>query len=473
MVNRRRHPAWPICVWPAIVVSSRSVDGGIDGGHRMERAEPVRLLRVLGVAFGIAAVIGGTIGQGILRSPGLVASGVPDATAIMALWAVVGGFCAIDAMSTVELAASIRKTGGPYTFARRAFGPFVGLTVGLTDWVSNIGAIAYVAVVLGEYLHRMGIAVEVPIGGLAAGLPLALGAIQLAGTKVSGRSQELGSVVKTALFAVLIATLLFSPRGSPVLHPVPPAGITALGLVTALRAVTGTYNGWNGAAYFGEETVNPARTIARATFMGIALVTGLYLLTNFAFLRMLSPAQMVGDNLVAASAMAQMFGARADFYVTSISTISLITVANMTIMMFTRVLFAIARDRQVPVLSGVAANGTPRAALIVTEGAGAMLASIGAFEVLLAFSTALYAAMLLSVNLAAVVLRRREPDLARPYRMPFFPLPALIAAAGTAALLTAFTFDDPSAAAARFGLMLAMTALVQLAVRAGGRTVSV
>lgn len=439
----------------------------------MAYAADGQLRRVLGVVFGVAAVIGGTIGQGILRSPGLVASGVPDATAIMVLWAVVGGFCAIDAMSTIELAASIRKTGGPYTFASRAFGAFAGLTVGLTDWVSNVAAIAYVSVVLGEYLHRMGIATAVPIGALAAGLPLALGAIQLAGTKVSGRSQELGSVVKTALFAALIATLLFSPRGSPVLHPAPPAAFTVLGLVTALRAVTGTYNGWNGAAYFGEETVDPGRAIKRATFTGIALVTGIYLLTNIAFLRVLSPTQMAGDNLVAAGAMATVFGPRADFYVTAISTISLITVANMIIMMFTRVLFAIARDRDVPVLSVVAPNGTPRAALIVTAGVGAMLASIGAFDVLLALSTALYAAMLLSVNVAAIVLRRREPSLARPYRMPLFPIPALIAAVGNAALLTAFTLDDPGAAAAGFGLMLGMTALVQLAVRAAGKTVSV
>lgn len=445
-----------------------SLSGRNDRGAIVEQSG-TQLRRILGVAFGVAAVIGGTIGQGILRSPGQVAAGIPDATAIMTIWIVVGAFCAIDAMSTIELAASIRKTGGPYTFAGRAFGPFVGLTVGLTDWVSNVAAIAYVSVVLGEYLHRMGIAVAIPIGVLAAGLPLALGAIQLAGTKVSGRSQELGSVVKTALFVALIATLLFSPRGSPVPHPALPAGFTVLGVVTALRAVTGTYNGWNGAAYFGEETVNPARTMTRATFTGIALVTGLYLLTNLAFLRVLSPAQMAGDNLVAASAMAKVFGARADFYVTAISTISLITVANMTIMMFTRVLFAIARDRQVPALSTVAASGTPRAALIVTAGAGAMLACIGAFDVLLALSTALYSAMLLSVNLAAIVLRRREPDLERPYRMPFFPLPALIAATGNAALLTAFTLDDPRAAAAGIGLMLAMTALIQLAVRTAGR----
>lgn len=436
----------------------------------MERAEPSRLLRVLGVAFGVAAVIGGTIGQGILRSPGLVAAGVPDAALMMGMWIAVGAFCAIDAMSTVELAASIRRTGGPYTFAERAFGPFAGVAIGLTDWVSNVGAIAYVSVVLGEYLHRMGIATAVPLGALAAAVPLALGAIQLAGTKVSGRSLELGSVVKTTVFVALIAVLLFGPRGAPVLHPPLPAAVTLFGVIAALRAVVGTYNGWNGAAYLCEETVDPRKSITRATFIGIALVTGIYVLTNLAYLRLLSPAEMAGDTLVAASAMAKVFGPRADFYVTAIATVALVTLVHMIVMIFTRVLFAIARDRQVPVLSGVVANGTPRAALIATAATGAALAGVGAFDALLALSTSLYAAMLVSVNLAAIVLRRREPELERPYRMPFFPLPALFALLVNTALLVAFVVDDPRSAAAGFALMLAMTALVQLSVRATGRT---
>lgn len=432
-------------------------------------SERNHLLRVLGVAFGIAAVVGGTIGQGILRSPGVVAAGVPDATAMMVLWVAVGAFCAIDAMSTVELAASIRRTGGPYTFAECAFGPFAGLTVGLTDWVSNVAAAAYVSVVLGEYLHRMGILTGVPVGVLAAGLPLALAAIQLAGTRVSAGSQELGSVVKTGLFAVLIAVLLFSPRGAALVHPPMPATVTLVGMIAALRAVVGTYNGWNGAAYFCEEIVDPRRQIARATFIGIALVTGIYALTNLAFLRVLTPAEMAGDGLVAASAVAKVLGPRADFYVTAISTISLVTVVNLIVMMFTRVLFGIARDRDVPVLSGVAANGTPRAALIATAAASVLLATVGAFDVLLALSTALYAAMLASVNLAAIVLRRREPDLERPYRMPLFPLPAVLALAVNTGLLIAFVLDDPKSAGAGFALMLALAALVQWSIRAAGK----
>ena len=423
------------------------------------------LLRVLGVAFGVAAVIGGTIGQGVLRSPGLVATGFPDARAIIALWIGIGIFSAIDAMSTVELACAIRRTGGPYSFAKRTFGPFAGLAVGLTDWLGNVSAIAFVSVVLGEYLHRMGIATGVSLGALAAALPLTLAAFQLVGTRVAGLSQEIGSVVKTLIFTALIAALLLSPRGAPVVHPPLSGAFTVLGMIAAIRVVVSSYNGWSNAAYFCEEVVDPRRTIARATFIGLAVVTLIYVLVNVALLQQMTPAEMAGDTLVAATAGAKIFGSNADVFITAISTISLVTVENMTLMTFARVLFAISSDRALPGLSRVAPNGTPRVALLATAAMAALLATIGVYDQLLALSAALYGGLSVGVNLAVIVLRRREPELERPYRMPFFPLPALIALTVNAALLVAYVVDDPQSSALGFAIMLALTVLVQITLR--------
>ncbi len=427
------------------------------------------LLRVFGVAFGIAAVVGGTIGQGILRSPGVVAAGVSDAAIMLMLWLVIGAVVAVDAMSTVELAASIRKTGGPYAFATRAFGRFTGLAVGLTDWLANVAAIAFVSVVCGEYLHRMGIATGVPLGLLAAGLPVLLGAIQLFGTRVAGRSQELGSAIKAVLLVALIAALLLAPRGAPVSSAGAPAAMTLLGLIGALRAIIGTYNGWNTAAYFCEEVVDPARSITRATFSGIALVTALYFLVNLALLNQMTPAEMAGDTLVAATAAARIVGPNADFYVTAISLVSLITITNMLIMQITRTLFAIARDADVPVLSATSPKGAPNAAMLAGVVLGAVFATVGVYNTLLALSTSLLVGVAVAVNLAAVVMRRWEPDLDRPYRMPLFPLPALFALVVNAALLVAFVYEDPVSAAAGAALMLVLSTLLFGAIRRSRR----
>ena len=430
--------------------------------------EPGHLLRVLGVTFGIAVVVGGVIGQGILRTPGVVAEGVQSPAWIIGLWAVCGLIAFVDSMSTVELAASIRQTGGPYTFARRAFGSLTGLAVGICDWLGNMGGIAFIAVVFGEYLHRLGILTAVSIGWLAFAAVVVVGCIQWLGTKVGGRSQEIGSAVKATLFGVLIIGLFFAPRGVPVATVVEPTTAVALtfaGVVMALRAISGTYYGWNGAAYFCEEVRDPGRSIAKATFSGIAVVTIIYVLANLAYLNVLTPAEMAGSNLVAADAAGRVFGEAAGPVVTAVSLISLVTILNAMVMVFPRVLFAMAREYQVPGLSSVAANGTPRLALIATVVTGGLLATIGVYETLLVFSTSLLAAMSMLVNAAAITLRVREPGLERPWKMPLYPLPALIALAINATLFVVFVIEDPITSAKAFGGLAVLIAVAWFVTR--------
>lgn len=417
----------------------------------MSDTDSSHLLRVLGIAFGVAVVVGGTIGQGILRTPGMVAQGVQSEPLMLTLWIVGGGIAMIDAMSTVELASSIRLAGGPYVFARRAFGSFAGLATGLTDWLGNIAGIAFISVVFAEFLHRLGIATPVPLGLLAAGLPLAVCGVQWFGTRVAGRSQEVGAAVKAVVFVVLIGALLLSPRGAPLASAGPAPALTAIGIIVAIRAIYGTYYGWNGLSYFCEEVKDPARSIARATFSGIAMITLVYVMVNIACLQVLTTGEMADATLVAADAAGRVFGPAGDTIVNIVSLISVVTIVNAMVMMFPRVLFAIARDADhLPMLSDVAQNGTPRTALLVTAGAAALLSLIGSYEILLSFSASLLAAMSLFVNLAAIVMRRREPALDRPYRMPLFPLPALFAMVVNAALLAAFAYEDPSTTAKAF-----------------------
>ena len=425
-----------------------------------------QLLRVLSTAFGIAVVVGGTIGQGIMRTPGIVAQGVPQVGLMLALWAAGGLVVLVDAMSSVELATSIRRSGGPFTFATRAFGPLAGLAVGLTDWLGNTAAIAYIGVVFAEYCHRLGLAREVPTGLLAASLPAATAVIHWFGTRVGGASQEIGSAVKALVYAVLILALLLVPGGSAA--PSAAAPVSAAGLIVAIRAIVGAYGGWNTAVYFAEEMTNPHRAIARATFSGILAIAAVYLLMNVAILRALTPAEMAGSNLVAADAAARVFGATpsiADRLVTMVSLVSVATLGNVMIMQFPRVLFAIARDAGAPLLSGVATNGTPRAALMATACVAALLATVGVYDLLLAFSLSLVTAMAVAVNVAAIVVRVREPGLERPYRMPLFPLPALAAIAVNMASLAAFIYEDARTASLAFLLLAVITSVVFLAAR--------
>jgi APA family basic amino acid/polyamine antiporter len=430
---------------------------------------PLPLLRVLGTAFGLAVVIGGTIGQGIMRTPGVVAGGVPVAGAILALWLAGGLFTLLDAMSSVELAASIRKSGGPYAFTTRAFGGPVGLAVGMTDWFANSASIAYIAVVFAEYCHRLGVATSLPNGLLGPLLPIAACAIQLLGTRIGGLSQQIGSAIKALAYGALILVLLaWAPATPPATAAAATTALTGAGIAAAMLAVTGAYGNWNSGVYFIEELKNPAQTIVRATFAGIAAIMLVYLLMNVALLRAMTPAELAGSNLVAADAAARVFGGAswwAGKGITIISLLSVITLANVVTMQFPRILFAIARDADVPLLSKVADNGAPRAAMLVTCGLAALLATIGIYEVLLNFALVLIATLNAFVNAAAILMRWREPALERPWRMPLFPLPALVALLGNGALALTFAIAAPKIAASAFSGLAVVTASLWLAIR--------
>jgi APA family basic amino acid/polyamine antiporter len=379
---------------------------------------------------------------------------------IVSLWIVGGVIVLIDAMYSVELAASIRLSGGPYVFARRAFGPFVGLAVGLTDWLGNTAAIAYIGVVFAEYLHRLGIAGGVPTGLLAALLPLVTGMIHMFGTRIGGASQEIESAVKALVYTVLILALLLFPRGTPVVPSPHAVAFTIVGVIASIRAVVGAYGGWNTAVYFSEELKDPRRAIVRATFSGIFAIMTVYVLMNLALLRALTPGEMAGSNLVAADAASRVFQSApvlANRLVTLVSLISVATLANVMVMQFPRVLYAIGRDAKVPVLSVVAPNGTPRAALLVTVCLAALLATVGIYDLLLSFSLSLVTAMSVCINAAAIAMRMKEPELHRPYLMPLFPAPAVFALTVNMMLLAAFVYEDPRTSVLAFLLLGTVT----------------
>jgi APA family basic amino acid/polyamine antiporter len=229
--------------------------------------------------------------------------------------------------------------------------------------------------------------------------------------------------------------------------------------------VFGTYYGWNSAAYFCEEVKDPKHSIVRATFIATAIVTLIYVLINLAFLHVLTPAEMASSNLVAADAAARVFGPAADTIVTGISLISLVTLVSTVMMIYARVIYAMARDLNIASLAKVSTNGSPQAGLALTVIASALLATVGIYDLLLAFSVALFAAMGVVVNFAVIAMRRSHPRMERPWKMPFYPLPAIFAGLINLALLVAFAIEDPVVTAQAFILLGALTLVVWMLTR--------
>lgn len=414
------------------------------------------------MGFGLAATIGGMVGQGILRTPGIVAGAVPDPTLNVALWVGVGLFCMVDACGTAELAASVPRAGGPYAFVSRAFGKSAGSTIGWADILNNVSSIAFVAIVSAEYLHRLGLAAAIPTAMVAVVILILFTGLNLVGTRSVGATQQIGSLLK-GLGLILLIGLIFSAPTPPIAelsagHP----ALSIAALVVAARAIKNTYDGWSAPAYFCEEVEAPGKNIPRSIFSGIVIVTALYALVNLALLHAMTPAQMAASNLPAADAIRASLGDEAEFAVSALSAISVLAIVNLYIMYGGRIAFAMARGHVLPrQLALTSASGSPRAALCFLATCAGLLTLSGTYEMLVALATTMGIIINSMVTLSALRLRRMEPALHRPFQTPFYPWPMVASLALNAALLSAMIWEDPIFS----GLGVAAIAAIAIAYR--------
>jgi APA family basic amino acid/polyamine antiporter len=385
------------------------------------------LLRLLGVLFGVAVAIGNTIGSGILKAPGEIASLLPTPALFLGVWALGGLYAFLSALSIAELGTLIPRAGGQYAFARRALGDYAGFVVGMSDWLSTCGSTAAAALVIGEYL-----AVLVPglhAAALAVGVTVLFAVLQILGVVVSGRVQEVTSLLKTLAFVLLVAACFAFGGGSAVPAPVaaPHGGSLAVALLLALQAVIFTYDGWTGVIYFSEEVKDPVRAVPRALCLGVVLIAAIYLMVNLALLHVAPLDAYAGSTLAVGVAAGKVFGAAGDPVIRWLMLISMIAAINAYHLMATRVLFGMARDglffrRATDVNRG----GTPVPALLVSAAVAVAFILSGTFEQVIAVLSFFFVANYSVSFISLFVLRRREPDADRPFRVPLYPvLPAL------------------------------------------------
>ncbi len=422
---------------------------------------PPQLLRVLGLVFGLSVVVGRMIGSGIMRAPGVVALGIRSEPLILLAWLVGGVVTMLAAMPVVEAGASVPRAGGAYAIAARAFGPLTGLFTGWIAALSPSAGNAVIAVVFGEYVHRLGLAGGLPTSVIACALILTMGAINWMGTRVCGASQSIGSAAKGAAFLVLAAVLFASPRAAAPPPSEAPAlvGGAAIGaVVMAIRVIFQTYGGWETAINYSEEVRRPGRDLARAVFWGIGAVVVLYVLVNAAVLHVLNPADIAGSALAVGDAAKASLGAAGDKTITGIGLLSLAAAVNLGVMGPSRLIWRMAADRVLPPwLAVVAKSGAPRRSVTLVVIVSLLFAATGTYESIVRIYVPWGIGGILMVCLSAIKLRVAEPDLRRPWKMPLFPWVAIGAALVQAGLIAVIVADDPKG-----GLLSALVAVAPL-----------
>ena len=293
----------------------------------------------------------------------------------------------------------------------------------------------------------MGLLPGLTAGQIANLLIAACGLVNWIGARVGRGSQEIGSALKAVGLVILVAALILARSKAP-----PSAALPAFSWVAAavaLRAIYGAYGGWQAAIYFSEEVNAPERNVARATFIGVATITSLYLLVNAAVLHVLPIAALTRSTLAAADAARVVLGASSDVAVTVLAILCVATLANIQIMELSRTTYAIARAGYLPSkLATVSTSGTPRAALVIGLLAIALIIAAAdsvkgqLYEILLDLYAPFVMIVLLMFSVAVIRLRRTEPDLPRPWKMPFFPLPALLSVGLNVILPVLFLVSD-------------------------------
>ena len=230
------------------------------------------LRRILGISFGLAVIVGSTLGIGILRTPGLVAAQLADRSAILAVWIVGGLYTLLGSVCLTELGTMLPRAGGYYVYARRAFGDTVGFAVGWTDWLTYCAVLGYVSIGMSEFVALLVPSLGSAVTPVAVTVLLGFVALQWTGVRVSSRFQEVATALKFAAFLALVAACFAGRRLAP-RRPAPaqraPSAATLAGVVVALQSVVITYGGWQSALYFTEEDRDPARNLPRSMIGGV------------------------------------------------------------------------------------------------------------------------------------------------------------------------------------------------------------
>ena len=424
---------------------------------RPPAAAPGGLLRILGVAFGLAVIVGSTLGIGILRTPGLVAGQLASPTSIVMVWLVGGLYTLLGAVCLTELGTMLPQAGGYYVYARRAFGDTVGFAVGWSDWITYCAVLGYVTIAMGEFTAVLVPSLTPAIKLVAVAVLASFTALQWAGLRLSSRFQEWTTAIKFLAFLALVAACFAHAASSPVPVAAPAADLPKaglVGLVIALQSVAITFGGWQSALYFTEEDSDPRRNLPRSMIGGVLSVLVIYLLVNVALLAVLPVADLARSTLPAADAAKAIFGGRGGQIITVLSLVSLPPLVNAIMMIGTRILFALGRDGLLWRRAGeVSERGTPFNATAVTTAVAIVLIASGTFQTLVAVASFFLAVNYCVSCLALITLRRREPGLERPFRAWGYPWIVGIVLAGAAAFLAGTLVGDTRTALYAIGLL--------------------
>ena len=425
----------------------------------------VELRRDLGLWTAVALVIGTVIGSGIFLVPRTMVLRVGSPSMVFVVWVFGGLLSLCGALSYAELAAAMPEAGGEYIYLREAYGPLWAFLYGWTQmWVAKSGSIATLGTGFFLYVTNFfpgldGIfyTVPLPIGPhfaplelrygqlLAIALILFLAVVNYFGVKLGGQVQVAVTIIKVLLIAfIIVAGLGFgkapAPEAAAAVHP-----LTIAGFFAALVAALWAYDGWNNVTMVASEIRRPQRSLPLALIGGTVTVICIYLLANAAYFHVLSAQQVGVSQRVAADMMRRVTGGWGANAVSIAAMISIFAALNGSILTGSRVPYAMARDHRFfrAVANVNASYHTPGVSILALSAWSAVVVLSGRYEQL--FTYVIFASWILygMTTAAVIVLRRKRPDLPRPYKTLGYPVLPVLFVLVAISLVLSTLFDSP------------------------------
>ncbi|NJL61366.1 MAG: amino acid permease [Methylacidiphilales bacterium] len=379
-----------------------------------------------------ALIVGMVVGVGIFETPALVAANAANGQIAMLAWLLGGAMSFVGALCYAELATAYPDAGGTYYYLQRAFGKNLSF---LFAWarmtVIQTGSIALLAFVFGDYasqLLRLGEYSSAIYATIAIALLTILNAL---GIQQGKWTQNLLTMAKILGLLLVISAGIFLATAQPTITTTAPTTqTTTFGL--AMVFVLLTYGGWNEAAYLSAEVSDSRRNMVRILLGSIAVITAIYLLINLAYLHGLGLAGMAKSEAPAAELMRRILGETGAKFVSLLIAVSALGAANATIFTGARTNYALGRDfPKFSFLGRWSNHSTPVNALTVQAGITIALVIVGAikrkgFETMVDYTAPVFWFFFLLSGIALFVLRYREPNISRPFKVPIYPIVPLL-----------------------------------------------
>jgi APA family basic amino acid/polyamine antiporter len=419
---------------------------------------PNSLQKNIGLWSAVSLVIGSVIGSGIFMRPATMAGQLGSPVLLLSVWVIGGAVSLFGAMIYAELGAMYPETGGPYVYLKEIYGDFIAFLYGWSTMaVINTAALASIAFVCADYtawfvhLPRFSAAIEhsfkwhIPfvadiyplenfgVKALSMLILLLLTTVNYLSTRLGNGIQFLATVLKALALVLVIGGILFSGKGdpanfitnSPAFHP------QAFWIFAAVMAATSgafsSYDGWYNINMVAGEIVNPQRNLSKSLFIGLGTCIGIYLLVNLAYLYVLPVGVMAGSSMVAADAVQKVLGSSAAGLVSALIIISAFGATQANMLANARITYAMGEGRTFFPWTGQVHPrwGTPGNAVIVIGVWSMLFVLSGSFDILADIFVFMSWVFYGLTAIGFFILRRKKPEILRPYKVwgyPWIPL---------------------------------------------------